>query len=414
MDTFIARQPIFDQHREVFGYELLFRSGPENCFAIDTDGDKATSMLVTDTMGVHGLSELTSGKMAFVNVTEKILVNELYSVLPPERTVIELLETVPLTDEVCEACRGARRKGYPLALDDYIGDPRFDPILHDLDILKIDFQDTTPSQRQKIAQKLKGTGVKLLAEKVETHEEFHEAIRLGCAYLQGYFFCEPEIIKGRDLPSFKINYLQFLQQMNQPDLNLDELEQIILHDVSLSYRLLKMLNSAAIGVRYKVESIKHAMVLLGDGPLRKWASLIALAHLGADKPHELLATSLLRGRFCESLAGPAGWTGRELDMFLLGLFSVLAAMVDQPLDAVLEKLTLRPDVSDTLVGETTPLTPLYKLAVVFDRGKWEEIDALCAQLSIEGAHVGEKYQEAILWAQSIMSGQQAETIKTAS
>ena len=414
MDPYIARQPIFNPQRGVFGYELLFRSGPENYFAQDVDGDTASSALMCDTMGLHGLSELTSGKMAFVNVTENILLNEIYTILPPEQTVIELLETVEMTETVHRACQEVRNKGYLLALDDYIGDPCFDRILDEIDILKIDFRGTNPKQRRAIAQTLAGKRLKVLAEKVETHEEFQEAVDLGYSYMQGYFFSKPEMIKGATLPSFKLNYLQFLQQINQPELNLDELEQIIIRDVSLSFRLLKMLNSAAVGVRHKVSSVKHAMVLLGDVQLRKWASLIALTSLGADKPHELLITSLIRGRFCATLGREAGMSEHELNLFLLGLFSVLDAIVDQPMKEALAQLPLNADVLATLAGKSTAMTPVYELVLAFERGEWRQIGSLGEQLAVDDQLVARMYQDAILWAQGVLSSQQVEPMKQAS
>jgi len=414
MDPYVARQPIFDHKRGVYGYELLFRSGPENCYDASVDGDTATSSLMSDTVGVHGLEELTAGKKVFVNVTEKIIVSGLYTLFPPGQTVIELLETVEMTDEVCEACREVRRRGYLLALDDYVGDACFDCILDEIDILKVDFAETDPDQRKKLAQCLEGKQFTLLAEKVETQEEFQEAVDLGYSYMQGYFFCKPEMFKGAALPSFKLNCLQFLQQINQPDIDLDELEQIILRDVSLSYRLLKLLNSAALGVRNKVNSVKHAMVLLGDVQLRKWASLIALTNLGADKPTELLITSLFRGRFCESLGRAAGMTGCELNLFLLGMFSVLDAMIDRPMDEAMDQLPLGADILDTLAGRPTPLTDVYELVLSFEMGKWDRIGCIGHDLAIEDQEVARLYQDAILWAQRVLGSQQADAMRKAS
>ena len=414
MDPFIARQPIFDRHRHVYGYELLFRAGQENCFTPGTDGDTATSSLISDTVGIHGFSELTSGKKAFVNVTESVLLNETYTILPPESTVIELLETVEMTDSVHRACKEVRKQGYLLALDDYIGDPSFDRILDEIDILKIDFGGTDPEQRRKIAVNFEGKNTRVLAEKIETHEEFQEALELGFEYMQGYFFCKPEMIKGATLPGFKLNCLQFLQEINQPSLDLDGLEQIIIRDVSLSYQLLKTLNSASAGVRHKINSVKHAMVMLGDVQLRKWASLIAMKNLGADKPHELMMTSMIRGKFCESLGHLSRMSGQELNLFLLGLFSVLDAMLDQPMNKALHQLPLHTDVIETLSGETTVLSPVYQLAVAFERGEWLRIGGFGEEVGIEEDLLAKMYIDAVTWAQSVLGSQGNSSMKKAS
>ena len=266
--SFIARQPIFDAGFEVFGYELLFRSGPENCF-LHSDGDAASSKVFSDSLCVHGLETLTAGRKAFVNVTRRVLINELYTILPPECTVLEVLETISPDEEVIRACRTARENGYLLALDDFVFEPRYEPFLSEVDIVKVDWVTATPEQRRVITARAEVDGFALLAEKVESYGEVHEAARLGYRYFQGFFFCMPEMITTRDIPAVKLNHLRLLDQINRPTVDVDELEGIIHCDAGLSYKLLRYLNSVGFGLRHRVNSIKHAITLLGEKAVRK-------------------------------------------------------------------------------------------------------------------------------------------------
>jgi c-di-GMP-related signal transduction protein len=410
--SYIARQPIFDAGFDVFGYELLFRSGPENFFSYD-HGDTASRKVMSDSLCVHGLEALTAGRRAFVNVTRRVLVDELYSILPPESTALEVLETIPPDDEVIRACRTARENGYLLALDDFVFDPRYEPFLPEMDIIKVDWLATTATQRRAIASRAETGGFDVLAEKVESYDDVHEAARLGCRYFQGFFFCVPEMIASRDIPAVKLNYLRLLDQINRPMVDLDELEQIIHCDTGLSYKLLKYLNSVAFGLRHRVSSIRHAITLLGDKAVRKWASLIALTSLSEDKPSELCRTGLIRARFCELIGHDAGFRGRELDLFVLGLFSVVDALLDRPMAQVVADLKIWPEVKSTLLGETTPLSPIFALALALERGRWDEVSRITSRLPLKDAQVPAAYESAILWAHGIMPGGAGSTSRAA-
>src|SRR5262245_16950807 len=282
MDAFVARQPIFDRNCGVFGYELLFRAGSANAYS-GNDGDKASSTVISDSLHVHGLESLTAGKKGFINVTRRLLLQDLITVLPSKLTVVELLESITPDPEVIQACRKLRQAGYIVAMDDFVFDPKYAELLHEVDIIKVDFMGTTSEQRSRFAESFKSNGTRLLAEKIESRNEFDEALRLGYALFQGYFFCKPQVVQGKDVPTSQLGYLRFLQQVNAPEINFDNLEQIIKSELSLSYKLLKYLNSASFGLRSKVTSIKQALVLLGVRPLRKWASLMALSSLRSDK-----------------------------------------------------------------------------------------------------------------------------------
>ncbi|HNT35559.1 MAG TPA: HDOD domain-containing protein [bacterium] len=243
----------------------------------------------------------------------------------------------------------------------------------------------------------------MLAEKVESHEDVQEGMNVGYSLFQGYFFCKPEVVKGKTVPEYKINYLRFLQELSRPDLDFDELEGIIKQEVSLSMKLLRLLNSAAMGLRREVNSIKHALVLLGERPLKKWASLIAFTNLGDDKPSELLITCLVRARFCEFLARSARMADRELDLFLTGMFSAIDAVLDRPLEGLIEEMSLSDEVAKTLFGEDTTLSPVFNLALAFERADWDSISHLVAQLKVSENTVSEAYKEAVVWSREVFS-----------
>ena len=318
MQVFVARQPIFDTRKRVVAYELLFRSSMDNWFP-KIDGDVASSKVINDALTTFDLQTLTAGKKAYINVTRRVLCEGLYTILPPRQTVIELLETVDADAETIAAVRAARAAGYDVALDDFVARPALEPLVSLVNILKVDFLVTTPEECRRIREHNRGRKMTLLAEKLETAANVRDAEQMGYTLFQGYFFQRPEIISREDIPPSKLTYVRFLRELQAPTLDFDGIEAIIKHDVSLSVKLLKFLNSAAFGWRSRVTSLKQALVLLGERPFRKWASLIAIVGMSDDRPPELALVSLTRAKFAERLCPNVGLAGRELDAFLIGL-----------------------------------------------------------------------------------------------
>ncbi|HZZ44368.1 MAG TPA: HDOD domain-containing protein [Tepidisphaeraceae bacterium] len=398
--VFVGRQPIFDRRKNVFGYELLYRTGDKsNAFAAGTDGDAATRAVLHGSLNVVGLAELTGSKKAFVNCTKTTFVNDEYVVLPPTGSVVELLETVMPDPEILTALKRAKDAGYVLALDDFAFGAEYRPFLPLADILKVDFLATTADQRRRLTEQFSNRGkTLLLAEKVESHEMFEEAVKLGYTYFQGYFFCKPQIISRRDIPAFKQNCLRFIQEVNSPAISFERLEEVVKRDPSLSTKLLRYLNSAAFGLTNRVSSIRQALALLGEKPLRKWASLIAISELGRDKPTELMTTALVRARFCELLASHADLRGRELDCFIMGLLSAVDAFTDQTLAESVADIPLPADVTAALLGGDNPIGQVYSIALAIERGRSVRAGELMAKCGIQfeiGSHV---YRQAIEWA----------------
>ena len=309
MERFLARQPIFDRNQKVVAYELLFRSGLQNLFP-QVDGDQATKQVMADSFLLFGIESLTRQGKAFINFTKNILMQGYAELLPKKQTVIEILETMPAEPEVLEMLATLKNKGYTLALDDYIFQPEHRPFLDLVDIVKVDFRDIPQEKRAALSKGLAAKGIKLLAEKVETQEEYQEALDSGFSYFQGYFFAKPIMVSRKDLPGIKTHYLRIIKEINAPEMSFDKLADLIGKDVSLSYKLLQYSNSAAFRLRAEVTSIKQALARLGEKEVRKWATLVALSDMAKDKPDELIMSSVVRAKFSEQLAGYTGLTDR--------------------------------------------------------------------------------------------------------
>lgn len=386
----IGRQPIYDRSFEIYGYEVLARRTLENRYH-EEDGDLASARVIESAMDTFGFGVLGHGKRIFVNITDRTLIRGFSFLLPREHTVLEILETVEPTPAVLEACAGLRKAGYHLALDDFDGHPSRDPFLPVVDILKIDFRLTTPNRRIELTRRHGGARIRLLAEKVETHRDLQEALKLGFHLFQGFVFSHPEVMSQRELQPFKMNYLQLLRELNEPEVSFADLEKIIQKDVSLSVKLLRFINSAMFGLRTPVKSICRALILLGIRTVRMWASLLAMIAMGEGKPHELIACSLRRSRFCEQLGSDLGLADRGFDLFLLGMLSVIDAILDLPMQDVIETLPLAPDVRGTLLGESTPLTPVLELA------------RECEREEPTNERVAGRYQEACRWVEEVFA-----------
>jgi len=276
----------------------------------------------------------------------------------------------------------------------------------------VDVLATPPERRRAYAKKFLPRGKSLLAEKVETHEHFEEAAGLGYQLFQGYFFCRPQIVSRRRLPTAKVSCLRLLQEVQKADVDFDRVETVIKHDVSLSVRLLRYLNSAAFGWRDKVNSIKQALIVLGEAPLRQWTALVLMTALGDDKPPELVATCLVRARFCEQLAPIAGLGSREMDLFFLGLLSALDALVDRPLDDVLAELSVSEEIRSALDGADTPVGHVYALVLAFERGNWDAAQSAAATLRVPETRLPDLYRQAVTWAKSVSMSGEAEAEKS--
>lgn len=397
MDAFLARQPILNRDRQLYGYELLFRNGSENYFR-PIDGDLATASLVSDAVHIHSLEKLTNGRKSFINFTRNSLIDDLYTVLPASTTVVEILESVEVDDELLNACRRVKTKGYVLALDDYIPEDRFDALLSIIDVLKVEFPAISESQQNSVIQSARRYGFKLLAEKIETPEQYDFARQLGYDYFQGYFFCKPQMLSARRLPESNIQSLRLLQLVGEPVFDIDKVEALIRGDISLSYKLLRYLNSPVFRRQSPVQSVRHAIITLGQQPLRKWVSIIAIQGLSDLKPSELMNTCLIRARFNELLGEKVLDQASSSECFIVGMFSLLDAMLDQTMKDILPELGLSDDVRLALLRLESPLLPVVELSMAMENGDWSAIKRLTILLNIEEAAAFRLHAESIEWA----------------
>jgi c-di-GMP-related signal transduction protein len=402
LEKFIARQPVFNHSRVVFGYELLFRSGPENFFSSDRPDQGAAA--TADNLLLISIDRLTQGRRAFINRTREFLVREFATILPKDRVVLEILETIVPGDELIAACARLKHAGYLLALDDFRESPEWEPLVALANFIKVDFLATPAEEQQRFARVYPRTGILLIAEKVETYEEFQRAYDWGYSYFQGYFFSKPEMIGHHDVPSYKLNFLRVLQAVNQPEMNLREVSERIKAEASLSYRLLRYLNSPAFPLVTEVHSIPHALSLLGERGVHKWVSLVAVACMGDEKPTELVALPLIRARFCELLAPHAGLKDSANDLFLLGLLSAMEAILDMRMEQILKEIVIHEAIRDALLGGKNKLREVFDLALHYEKGTWEEFEADAARLRVPENIVPGLFMQSVDWARGVLAG----------
>ncbi len=399
MNAFVARQPIFNRHKKIYAYELLFRDGMAN-FCPEVDGDQASCNLLANTFLNIGIDELTGGRLAFVNFTRDLLVRQIPTLFPRETIMVEILEEVQPEPVLIAACRELAGKGYQLALDDFVYAEEQDELLRLATIVKIDFLGTPAEEIPALAATLATFNVKLLAEKVETHEAFEAARDMGFAYFQGYFFSKPEIVQGRDIAPGRVQLLQVIAEINRRECSIDRVEDLVKTDVSLSYKLLRYINSAFFRRAREITSIKHAIVLLGLSETRKFISMIAAGALAAGKPNELIRMSIIRAKFCESVGGQFVPAAEESELFLMGLFSLMDAILDCPMAAAIEALPLSATIREALLTEKGPAGELLYLLRCYENGRWEDCEGISNACRFDASTLPEQYRRAVGWAES--------------
>ncbi|MEM7683065.1 MAG: EAL domain-containing protein [Planctomycetota bacterium] len=399
----VARQPVFDRSRRVWGYELLDRY-PRPATEL-TPGDAGTARVLTASSDLCGLQRMTRGLPALVNFTRGMLINESYRLLPPEHVVVELLEDVVIDDEVLVACKKVKDAGYRLAIDDVESLEPYAKLLSMVDVVKIDWLLTTPAQRDLLCRTVaKLPGALLLAEKVETPAEVFEAERLGCRLFQGYFFQKPELVSGGEPSPAAFGWARFIQEVNRPEIDFGKLEAVVRGDAVLAAKLIRRINAASNGLTQKVRSIKQALVLLGEEALRRWCAVAALGELSAGKPSELCGSALARAFYCEHLGVDAGMGEARLELFSLGLMSLLDAVLDQPLDEVVLELRPPAAVRAALLGRDGSYRKVLDSAVACERGlDAEGLKGMADGLGVTPERMLARYAQAIAWSDDAMS-----------
>jgi c-di-GMP-related signal transduction protein len=405
----LARQPILNRARELFGYELLFRNGMEN--SCDELNPEFASTSVLDSSVLLGFEKITAGHPMFINCPREFLLRDYVSLFPPKSVVVEILESVKPDQEIVDVCLRLKQAGFLIALDDFVDSPGWAPLALLADIIKVDFRSTGPPEQSALVSRYAGRKIRMLAEKVETQEEYAAGMQMGYSLFQGYFFCRPEMLRHGDLPASKLAYLDLLRAAAAPEFDIEELASKIRHEASLTFRLLRYLNSAAFGLRSEVQSVPHALSLLGERELRKWIAVISVSVLADGKPDELMTVPLVRGRFCELLAPLAGMAGHANDLFLLGLLSVMDAILDQPLESILEELPVRREIKEALLARTGLYWQLLEIAVALEHADWEKVSALASETAISEEQISTLYVSAVDWSTALGRTVQAPVAK---
>jgi c-di-GMP-related signal transduction protein len=391
---YAARQPILTMDERVFGYELLFRSGAENHFN-GSDGSDATRSVI-DMSSLLGLGVLCDNTLAFINCTREILLSEFITLLPPENIVLEVLASVPPDEEVMLALTQLKRAGIKIALDDYtIDDPR-EPLAYFADFIKVDLRQTSLTDAGIIVSGHKAV-CRLVAMKVETRQDFQLARKAGFQLAQGYFFRRPQMVRTWTGTANRVIHLSLLNAVMKQELDLGEIEELIKKDATLCFRLLRYLNSPMFGFRSEICSVRQALMILGENETRRWCRLAVTLEIAHDRTSDLMLAALTRARFCE-LLGPRVADG-NVDLFLLGLLSLMDAILEIPITAVVDALSVHQDIKLALTNKECRLTPLYNLMLAVEAGEWDIVSHLCEEMHVPEALVSGTQWKAMEWAQ---------------
>jgi len=394
---YAARQPILDHRSRVYGYELQFWNGRQ--YADGADKELAAHTLLGNAV-VFGVAELTSGLPAFVPCTAHSLAEQWVLGLPPELTVVELDEEVEPTESVLASCRVLKQLGFRLAVDNYSGKPVARPLVDLADFVKVDIGKICPGERVRLLEMLSGHKVRAIAKNVETQAAWTHVREEGFELFQGYYFCHPEPVKNAKIPANRLVHLEILEAMQKDPIDLNRLSQLVMCDASLTFGLLRLVNSPVCALRQRVSSIHTALILLGEATARRMAMLAIAGDFNRDQPAELLRMSFERGRFCELSAGLLGLVPAE--QYLIGMVSMFPAMLRISIEDLVGMLPLREEARNALLGAGNREGVLLELLVRQDRGDWERYDALLAANNLRFDHLMWRLGDAITWAKGAL------------
>jgi len=391
---FLARQPIYNRKLNVSAYELLYRDKVSNNAEV-VDGNRATSDVIISALMDIGLENIVGDQLAFINMTRSFLIGELPLPLMKEQIVLEVLENEVPDEQLVAGLEDLAQAGYRIALNDFIYTPKFDRLLEIAQYVKLDVSILSEEDLGTQVGLLKKHNVKLLAERVESQDKFEQCKALGFDYFQGFFFSKPQVVIGKRVEGNRMIVLKLISELQNPSVSMDELENLIGHDATLAYHLLRYMNSAFYALRIKIESIKHALTLLGTEEVRKWASLMLMLRLSDSKPKELMLTGMMRAKMAELLA-VADKNAKAEQYFAVGLFSILDALLDMSLQEVLDTLPLTEEMSDALSSHTGKMGEVLSNIQLYEQGRWDEL-----MTKIDHAAYQKAYLQSIKWASEL-------------
>lgn len=400
VDIYLARQPVFDRSGRVAAYELLYRGSPAAEDARGATGSEMTSDVLLNALVGIGTERVADGEPALVNVTRDVILEGDVELFDPGDVYLEIPPSAGGDEQLRGACADLRRDGYRLCLDDYRPEQERDALLPVVDSVKVDVLDRPASEVRPVAEHVRGDDLSLIAGRVESDFVRTRCAEWGFEYFQGNFFREPEMVAGKDVPVRQMRLYRLLNLVSDTSVPDDEIESVFRGDPSLSYRLLRIVNSAAIGGR-RIRSIRHALQFLGRDLLHRWLSLLLVSSIsdrtGADT--ELARSAVFRGRFLELMADATGWTTVSRSLFLVGLFSMLDRLTGMPLEESVEHLDLEKHVERALLERSGPYAPYLDLVEAYEAGDWATVSRLSSELGEGGSlNLSDLYMRAMEWA----------------
>ncbi|MCA1058498.1 HDOD domain-containing protein [Rossellomorea aquimaris] len=413
MEVFVARQPIFDRHQETVAYELLYRNNEINIFP-NIDGDQATADVIINSYLNIGLESLSAGKPCFINFTENLLKLRVPTYFNPREIVVEILESVTPNSEVVQVCHELKALGYKIALDDFIfneSNPYDRELMKLADYVKVDFLNTTEAERGSIEVLSNVLGYRLLAEKVETMSHYEEAMEKGYHFFQGYFFSKPKIIATHDVPTYFHSYYSIIQSLEMTEPSIDKISQLIEQDLSLSYKLLKLINSPAYRPKHKIHSIRQAIVLLGLLEIKRWIYVLAVREQVGKRrqlENEVVTLCLTRAKMCELLADKHERSSMKSSYFLTGMFSLMETILSMPIDRILKDLPLNDDICNALTGSRNDLKQILELVVSVEKADWAMTEIIMENLKFNKREVMESYHHSCKWTEELLTQEVSE------
>ncbi|NQZ81060.1 MAG: HDOD domain-containing protein [Colwellia sp.] len=398
-NKFIARQAIFDKNKNTYAYELLYRNSLDNFYSCETP-EKATSQVILQNHIFGDLFNLCSQKKAFINFDEKSLLAKLPLMLDKNTVVLELLESINVTPDIIETVSALYNKGYTLALDDYNFLPKWQPLFPYISIIKVDIEDISFEQivTLKNSQFVLDKNIKIVVERIETHQQFEKLSQIGIDYFQGYFFHKPEINAGHYVKPIKINLLQLFAEVHQPCLDFDSLAEIISQDVSLVSGVLRLVNLQTEKNRVEITSIKQAVTFLGADKIKQFIAIIAMSNLSSDCTYELLTESLVRGKMMEYISfSPAFIKIRDV-AFITGVMSHIGAILNYPLEKIIMELPLAEEIKTALVKERGVLFEALEIVKHYECSETQhETGSIMAKHDISEDILLMNYQDSLKW-----------------
>jgi EAL and modified HD-GYP domain-containing signal transduction protein len=398
----LARQPILEESGEVFGYELLYRVDAEDTGGSEDVDDLASARVLADAVVSLGLDALTGGRPAFIKFTRALLVGDAWALLPPGVMTVELGSEVEADEHVLDACRRLRERECALCLDNFTLSANARLLLPFATSVKMDFRGS-PAEAPAVIHAAASLGIPAIATHVDTPELSAAALAAGFRLFQGSAYCQPRTFEANALPARKLAYLNLLGALNRENLGVAELEELVKHDLSLSYRVLRLVNSAGYGTRGEVTSIRHALLLIGREVIRRWASVWAMAGLNNGGTPETVTVALLRARSCELVGAEMDKAEHGDGLFLLGLCSLLDVIVGRPMDQALEEMPIDAGIKAALLGSHNEARTVLDAVIAYEQGRWDDAEAALVSLGLGGGiEMQDIYSDALRWARELV------------